>query len=42
MCRSVFFGASKARNPSLYVEEIHQSFLVKNAPKFFRNKSVVL
>ncbi len=24
------------------MEEIHQSFWVKNAPKFFRNKSVVL
>ncbi len=43
LCVVVFYcGASKTRNLSLQVEEIHQSFCVINAPKIFRDKSVVL
>ncbi len=39
----VFYcGASKTINLSLKVEEIHQSFGVKNEPNIFRNKSDVL
>jgi len=42
MCRRVYCGASKTRNLSLSVEEIHQSVGVKNVPNIFRNKSALL
>jgi hypothetical protein len=35
-------GASKTLNPSLSVDEIHQTLRAKKAPDTFRNRSVVL